>query len=38
VRALAQEIVSTPLSAVVVGAVKDGIVDGVMNQDTPQVS
>ncbi|MEL0149945.1 MAG: pitrilysin family protein, partial [Pontimonas sp.] len=38
VRALAQEILSTPLSAVVVGAVKDGIVDGVMNQDTPQVS
>jgi len=38
VRALASELLSTPLSAVVVGAVKDGIVDGVMNQDTPQVS
>jgi predicted Zn-dependent peptidase len=30
VQALAQELVSTPLAAVVVGAVKDGIVDGVM--------
>lgn len=34
VQALAQELLSTPLSAVVVGAVKDGIVDGVIDQDT----
>jgi predicted Zn-dependent peptidase len=34
VQSLAQELLSTPLSAVVVGAVKDGIVDGVIEQDT----
>ena len=34
VQVLAQELLSTPLSAVVVGAVKDGIVDGVIDQDT----
>lgn len=34
VQALAQELLSTPLSAVVVGAVKDGIVDGVMGHGT----
>ena len=34
VQALAADLLSTPLSAVVVGAVKDGIVDGVMDQDT----
>jgi len=34
VQTLAQELLSTPLSAVVVGAVKDGIVDGVIEKDT----
>lgn len=34
VQSLAQELLSTPLSAVVVGAVKDGIVDGVIDQET----
>lgn len=34
VQSLAQELLSTPLSAVVVGAVKDGIVDGVIEHDT----
>jgi len=34
VQALAQDILSTPLSAVVVGPVKDGIVDGVIDQET----
>ena len=34
VQALAQDLFSTPLSAVVVGPVKDGIVDGVIDQET----
>lgn len=34
VQTLAQELLSTPVSAVVVGAVKDGIVDGVIEKDT----
>jgi predicted Zn-dependent peptidase len=38
VQALATELLSTPLSAVVVGSVKDGIVDGVMERGTPLVS
>jgi len=38
VQALAAELLSTPLSAVVVGAVKDGIVDGVIDRDTPSAS
>ena len=38
VQALATELLSTPLSAVVVGAVKDGIVDDVIDRDTPSAS
>ena len=38
VQALAADLLSTPLSAVVVGAVKDGIVEGVIAQDTIQTS
>jgi predicted Zn-dependent peptidase len=38
VQALAAEFLSTPLSAVVVGAVKDGIVDDVIDRDTPSAS
>ncbi len=38
VQALAAEFFSTPLSAVVVGAVKDGIVDDVIDRDTPSAS
>jgi predicted Zn-dependent peptidase len=38
VQALAVELLSTPLSAVVVGAVKDGIVDDVIDRATPSSS
>jgi len=38
VQAVAAGLVSTPLSAVVVGAVKDGIVDDVIDRDTPSAS
>ncbi len=38
VQTLAAELLSTPLSAVVVGAVKDGIVDDVIDRDTPSAS
>lgn len=38
VQALAAELLSTPLSGVVVGAVKDGIVDDVLDRATPSAS
>jgi len=38
VQALAGDLLSTPLSAVVVGAVKDGIVDDVIDRATPSAS
>lgn len=38
VQALAGDLLSTPLSAVVVGAVKDGIVDEVIDRATPSTS
>ena len=38
VQALAAELLSTPVSAVVVGAVKDGIVDDVIDRDTSSAS
>jgi len=38
VQALAGDLLSTPLSAVVVGAVKDGIVDEVIDRATPSAS
>jgi predicted Zn-dependent peptidase len=38
VQALAAELLSTPLSAVVVGAVKDGIVDDIIDRATPSPS
>jgi predicted Zn-dependent peptidase len=38
VQDLAAELLSTPMSAVVVGAVKDGIVDDVIDRATPSSS